>query len=449
MIEKSENLILEKLIKERRSIRKFKKEPVSQQIVAKLIEAGTWAPSACNFQAWDFIVVDNQELKEKLIKAGLIYCLNQAPLAIFVCYDQELTKENFANIQSAAAAIQNIILTAHSLGLGSLWATSMGEKQRIKEILNIPERKELIGVVILGWPDEEPVPPRRKKIEEVIHYNLYNQRNILPSNLNPELWTLDQISRFRNYKIRSGAKYNKTLKKEFKEINNFIKENINGNKRWLDIFPFSMVYLAAFANSFPQNTFNFLALSEEQRDFVVRQAEETNKKIKGYLYPKENPSEKFNIISILFQLEGISSSDRSRLLKQVFDLLDQDGRLIVVFNNKFSYFFVWAILRKLFRRVTIENVFAPIPYLGPYQAIQPKIFKKQLRQAGFEIIKEHSIFYFPPFEEINLRLRFLFSKNYLLKWMISVIYFVFFVFLLPVYFFKNLYKTKLWILQKK
>ena len=88
----------------------------------KVIEAGMWAPSACNLQNWKFIVIDNQNLKEKLVDWGAAIFIKHAPMAILVLYDNRTANIEYQDhIQSAAAAIQNMLLAAISLELGTCW----------------------------------------------------------------------------------------------------------------------------------------------------------------------------------------------------------------------------------------------------------------------------------------------------------------------------------------
>ena len=103
----------------RRTVRRFLDSPVPRDIVEKLIDAARWAPSACNLQLWEFIVVDDPELRDAI--AAETRYINLAPVAIFATYSHEYTRENYAWVQSAAAAVQNMMLMAHGLGLGGCW----------------------------------------------------------------------------------------------------------------------------------------------------------------------------------------------------------------------------------------------------------------------------------------------------------------------------------------
>src|SRR5215471_10836600 len=104
------------LIKSRRSIRRFQDRPVPEELLRKIIEAGTWAPSACNMQDWRFVVVRDQKKKDDIFDYGGSIAIKHAPLCIAVCYDNRSDNDSYRDdIQSASLAMMNMVLMAHSL----------------------------------------------------------------------------------------------------------------------------------------------------------------------------------------------------------------------------------------------------------------------------------------------------------------------------------------------
>ena len=101
----------------RRSIRKFEPRPVPRELIDQVLHAGIWAPSSCNYQMWDLVVVDDPAVNEQLAELSLQ--MANAPVNIVVSYGRDFSEENFANIQSASALIQNMSLAAQVLGLGT------------------------------------------------------------------------------------------------------------------------------------------------------------------------------------------------------------------------------------------------------------------------------------------------------------------------------------------
>ena len=137
--------VLLDVIESRRSIRNFTKEPVPEKDIRKLIEAATWAPSACNKQLWEFIYISDQSILNTIVKkAGAQSILTKAPSVIYVTYPSDVTATGLANVQSASAAIQNLSLCATALGLGTVWVEACGEPKIVRKILKIPIRHLII-----------------------------------------------------------------------------------------------------------------------------------------------------------------------------------------------------------------------------------------------------------------------------------------------------------------
>ena len=161
-------------IKTRRSIRKFKPGEVSKEIQRELLEAAMLAPSAGNEQPWQFLLIDDRRTLEEipLICPTATMC-RQAPLAILVCGDENLEKYPDFWVQDCSAATENILLAAHALGLGAVWAGVYPMKERVdgfRMMFALSEEITPFALITLGYPDEAPAPARRYK-EERVHYN--------------------------------------------------------------------------------------------------------------------------------------------------------------------------------------------------------------------------------------------------------------------------------------
>src|SRR5208283_5844414 len=134
------------IIKNRRSIRVFKKQDLPQDIIERLLEAARWAPSAGNVQPWAFVVVSSQKMKQSLSMAAFGQKdLEEASVVFVVCADEKLAEQSYGVrgkslfcLQDTAAAIQNILLTAYSLGLGSCWTGAFKETE-IRQVIKAPK----------------------------------------------------------------------------------------------------------------------------------------------------------------------------------------------------------------------------------------------------------------------------------------------------------------------
>ncbi len=170
-------------IKNRRSVRRFEDRPVPDELIKKIIEAGQWAPSACNRQAWKFIVVDSNDIKESLRRETTAYFVTKAPLLIFTVYSNRTDNLEYKDhLLSAAMAVQNMQLAAFSLGLGTCCVNNLPVKARLRRILNIPRSYDPVALLCVGYPKAVPKPHKRKEeIEGVISRDTFNFEDEYPA----------------------------------------------------------------------------------------------------------------------------------------------------------------------------------------------------------------------------------------------------------------------------
>jgi nitroreductase len=167
----------------RRSIRKFEKKEIDDKLIGLMLYAATHAPSAGNTQEWEFVVVKDKEQKKKLAIAALHQdFIAQAPVVIVVCADLEKISlrygkrgESLYFAQDTAAAIQNILLSAHALGLGSCWVGAFDEES-VKDILKLPENLRPLAILPIGYAAEEPEMPKRIPFENLTYLDFYGKK---------------------------------------------------------------------------------------------------------------------------------------------------------------------------------------------------------------------------------------------------------------------------------
>jgi nitroreductase len=170
---------LNEAIKGRRSIRAYKPQDVPEKVVEKLIEAASYAPSAGNIQPWRFVVTRNHVVKKKLAQAADQAFIEEAPAVIVVCANEKRAEMGYDArgktlycIQDTAAATQNILLTAHSLGLGTCWIGAFNEAQA-KKAVNAPEEMRPVAIIPVGYADEAPAQRNRRPISQIMHYESF------------------------------------------------------------------------------------------------------------------------------------------------------------------------------------------------------------------------------------------------------------------------------------
>ncbi len=163
-------------ITKRRSIRAFKKQDLPQGTVEKLVEAATHAPSAGNVQPWAFVVAASADMKRALSSAAYSQKqVEEASAVIVVCADEKRAEERYGVkgktlycLQDTAAAIQNILLTACSLGLGSCWVGAFKEEQ-VRKLIRAPDGVRPVALIPVGYPDEAPKARDRRPLSEIMH----------------------------------------------------------------------------------------------------------------------------------------------------------------------------------------------------------------------------------------------------------------------------------------
>ena len=198
------------LIKGRRSIRRYRPDAPAYDLILKLIDAARHAPSATNLQPWLFLVITNKFVKQQMAdavasklaalsskeelvggarlsefrkdyflffqKAPVVIApiFKPYPLTIKLGYEKtegKLDRHRLLGVESTAAAVQNMLLSAQALELGACWLDGpLIAKNELESILMVKPPWELLCLVTIGFPDEQPRPPRRKKLDLVTRF---------------------------------------------------------------------------------------------------------------------------------------------------------------------------------------------------------------------------------------------------------------------------------------
>jgi nitroreductase len=155
------------LIKKRRSIRRYKSEMPSMDLIEQCIEAACNSPSAHNSQPWKFIIVKNRQKLDQLGETQRhSKFLKNAPMAVVVLAEEELSNHF---VEDCSAAIMLLMLRAADLGLGTCWNAVYGDEKRekyVRGVLGLPEKYRVICNLAIGYPDEEPGSKTTKSFEE-------------------------------------------------------------------------------------------------------------------------------------------------------------------------------------------------------------------------------------------------------------------------------------------
>ena len=186
------------VIKGRRSVRKYKSDPISQEKLNTLVEAVRWAPSWGNTQCWRLVLVTDPATREKLAATcqskdsdrpnPATRAVMTVPVCVVAC--AETGRSGFKRLPDGskvpstdkgdwymfdlALALENLVLTAYSLGLGTVHVGHFDSK-KVGEIIGAPEDVKVVELIPLGYPDETPIPRPRKDFSEWVFYNKYGQ----------------------------------------------------------------------------------------------------------------------------------------------------------------------------------------------------------------------------------------------------------------------------------
>ncbi len=165
---------LSEAILTRRSVRSFRQDNIPDDSIRELIKAAIYAPSAGNCQPWHFYVVKDVGIRKRVFEEACRQeFLADVPVLIIVCIDCDESAGRYGergktlyNIQDTAAAVQNILLSATDLGLGSCWCGDFNQRN-LQEILQMDDRRTPVAIVAVGYANFAPTAPKRKPIGEV------------------------------------------------------------------------------------------------------------------------------------------------------------------------------------------------------------------------------------------------------------------------------------------
>jgi len=180
---------LDKAIKERRSIRRYREGDISDSVIQELLDLARYAPSSMNGQPWYFIVVRNNETKRRLAEIKNKHCpaekrmykadfLQNAPVVVVVCVDRERSFNR--GVENAVLATANIMLGAYRRGLGSVYMSAYrmddpSISEEIRRELDIPQDVDPITIIPLGYPGETPQPKKLRSLDEVVFYETFSK----------------------------------------------------------------------------------------------------------------------------------------------------------------------------------------------------------------------------------------------------------------------------------
>jgi SAM-dependent methyltransferase len=391
---------------------------VPRELIDRVLHAGIWAPSSCNYQMWDVVAVDDPERNREL--AALSSQMGNAPVNLVVAYAREFSEEGWANIQSASAMIQNMSLAAGALGLGTFWITQVGDREKVRELVGLPADRLVVAVLALGVPKVVPARgPERRPLSEVTHYNTYAGRAI-PSSTDPADWSPELLSVYQRARVLNGLRHNKPRGWETRVLSTFLDrcapqgralDDSEAPGRWLDVLPCSGILTDRLSRE--RRGFHFDVV--ERTPEVARFAAARTRPLGASLaWPPEVAREGFDppeagaydVVSCFFRLEGLAESERAELLAAMARWMKPGGRLLLGFVSRRSFHGAMeAVRRSRGGPGGVEYVLAPEPNIGPFEALAPAAVERLARDAGLRVSRRLSLEALPSADEVAFRTR--------------------------------------------
>ena len=174
-----------KAIANRRSVRKYTNAPVEKEKISKLIESARMAPSGHNTQPWNFIIVTNEETKDKIaqvdnnqqwMKTAPVFIVCVADIRCRIKDGRDIFLDENSDmyelkqiIRDTAIAMEHILLEAENIGLSSCWTAWFSQKD-MRPIMNIPDDKYIVGVITIGYADGDGKPAPKRLLESMVRY---------------------------------------------------------------------------------------------------------------------------------------------------------------------------------------------------------------------------------------------------------------------------------------
>lgn len=386
---------LEETIRTRRSIRRYRPDKVPREKIMDLFSLAAFAPSSCNLQAWQFVVVDDDETKKSVVRKGKVnrQVLN-APAVIVAAYNRNVTRENDANVQSLAAAIQTFMLLAHSEGLGTLWVCNFKNETGIREVLNMPDIYRVLAVIEVGYPDEAPDPPKRNPVDSFVSFNTFLSDDVIPDSTRLSGWRWKDILNWQKRFARRGYPLEKYTDPEKREISRLIAPLLR-NRKTLELYTMSGSLTSALEE-------HQVPVDHHFTDGDIYDAAKVFEpgigrrgiRISDHMAPGDLKD--YSNFLVMNRLEHMPDT----AMDSILDVLAGSGpgkSLVILFRNRYSWFGLYDFLvRRILGKEGIDDIFfGTLRSLGPWRLPSRRDVKRRIERHGFRLVRTDGLFCFP------------------------------------------------------
>lgn len=384
-------------IKSRYSEREYSDTPVDREQVNLLLEAAHEAPCSCNLQLMQYVVVDDPGLREKLSRVAT-HKMMWAPTNIFFFIDPRYTVKRHSAVMGLGAAMQNMSLTATSLGLATCPMAGFVGDREIKNILGVPEHLEPILILGVGYPKYTKVQKIRQRLplSSMAHYNQFDPSHA--SFINPSSQLSDwSVSQLVDYRRRIGPVYrydDRFLLQIFprqayeKAVEVLIEKSNLKDKQVLDLFSFDSCFAKylfdrsqganiTVSDYFPEVTSQIQNLHEE---ITFVSIDENN--VLGVADSSQD------VVTAVEKLQFTPNLEA--LVREVARVLKSGGQFYVTLEKKpwlKRLYYACMTLYRTYSPFVTSNVYEGSPYykIGPYREVRMASLKKTCSRYGMSI----------------------------------------------------------------
>lgn len=385
---------LQDAIRSRRSHRQYRPEKPARELVDAVLEAARWAPSSCNLQLTEYLVVDDPELVKKLGER-VNGKFKWAGVYIFLIYDPRFTVKRHAAVTSLGAAMQNILLAATEKGLGACPMAGFGKDAAAKSLLGIPAPYEIAVAIALGYSSDAPEKEReRLGLDRVRHWNRWHDTgNLLNDDRKLSAWSWRDIRNYRErmapvYLYRGHHSLNVFAPSVYDAAAKICATHASSATRWLDLFTYDGAFFRAFTGRVPAAS----ATISDVIPFPLRVHAGEHPGIRTAPIGESGglPEGTFDLVTCMHKLEF--SVGHEQVLAQAAARLAPGGRLFVTTTAE-AGLKRWArALRMTLLRARGEtvNVYenSPTYKIGPFAARRPADIRAALASSGLQLRAE-------------------------------------------------------------
>ncbi|MBW1766036.1 MAG: nitroreductase family protein [Deltaproteobacteria bacterium] len=392
---------LKGLIKGRRSVRLYQPEKVSREKIMELFTIASFAPSSCNLQAWNFIVVDDEELKKRIVRKGKVNRqVLSAPTLIVAAYNRNVTREHYANYQSLAAAIQNFLLLAHADGLGTLWVCNFRDEGGIREVLDIPISHRVLAIIEVGYPKKIPKPPKRNLAENFVSFNKFSADINIPKTTFLADWRWKDVLSWQKRFASRGYPLEKITDAERAELPGLIVPHLE-NKRSLELYTFS-AHLTSAINKHKAIIDHHFAAQEIYDAACGFESEMVERSILISDDINNEGLDRYSNYMLLNRFEHMPEDTIEAIIKNL-GTAEEGKKLIILFRNRYSWFGLYDfVVRHILRKNGIDDIFfGTLRNLGPWRLCSRSWVKKIIKRHNFRIAKSYGLFCLPAYRFSN------------------------------------------------